>query len=152
MCCPGQVQNLAGQVHFPCWLPSLARANISCNIHFSSINRPLVIIKEIKGDTLPKRWHPPTISEDNYTIIAVSNKHHLAEWAINQWQTKSLLDIIPSAHFCIGGHNPSHVFCNVAIIPPVHFYRVDRIPSANFPTRTKSLLWTKSLLLNFQGG
>ena len=25
-------------------------------------------------------------------------------------RTKSLPDIIPSAHFCIGGHNPSHVF------------------------------------------
>ena len=33
-------------------------------------------------------------------------------------RTKSLPDKIPSAHFCIGGHNSSHVFCNVDIIPP----------------------------------
>lgn len=40
-------------------------------------------------------------------------------------RTKSLPDIIPSAHFCIGGHKPSHVLCNVDIIPPAHFYKVD---------------------------
>ena len=28
----------------------------------------------------------------------------------NGIRTKFLLHIIPSAHFCIGGHNPSHVF------------------------------------------
>ena len=54
-------------------------------------------------------------------------------------RTKSLPDKIPSAHFCIGGHNPSHVFCNVDIIPPTLFYKVDKIPSVNFPTRTKPL-------------
>ena len=54
-------------------------------------------------------------------------------------RTKSLPDKIPSAHFCIGGHNPSHVFCNVDIIPPTLFYKVDKIPSVNFPARTKPL-------------
>ena len=53
--------------------------------------------------------------------------------------TKSLPDKIPSAHFCISGHNPSHVFCTVGIIPPTLFYKVDKIPSVNFPTRTKPL-------------
>ena len=43
-----------------------------------------LIIKEVKGGTLP------TISEDNYTIIAVGNPYHLAEWFINQWQTHGL--------------------------------------------------------------
>ena len=43
-----------------------------------------LIIKEIKGGTLP------TISEDNYTIIAVGNPYHLAELSINQWQTHGL--------------------------------------------------------------
>ena len=32
-------------------------------------------------------------------------------------RTISLPDEIPSAHFCIGGHNPFRVFCNVGIIP-----------------------------------
>ena len=69
----------------------------------------------------------------------------------HECRTKSLPDEIPSAQFCIGGHNPSHVFCNVDIIPPAQFYEVDRIPSVNFSARSKSRLWTKSLLLNFQG-
>ena len=30
-------------------------------------------------------------------------------------RTISLPDKIPSAHFCIGGHNPFRVFCNVII-------------------------------------
>ena len=54
-------------------------------------------------------------------------------------RTISLPDEIPSAHFCIGGHNPFHVFSNVDIIPPALFYKVDKIPSVNFPTRTKPL-------------
>ena len=62
-------------------------------------------------------------------------------------RTISLPDIILSAHFCIGGHNPSHVLCNMDIIPPAHFYQVDRIPSVNFPAKIKFLE-----LLNFQGG
>ena len=37
---------------------------------------------------------------------------------LNRSWTKPLPDKIPPAHFCTGGHNPSHVFCNGAIIPP----------------------------------
>ena len=58
---------------------------------------------------------------------------------LRECRTKSLPDIIPSAHFCIGGHNSFRVFCNVDIIPPALFYKVDKIPSVNFPTRTKPL-------------
>ena len=36
----------------------------------------------------------------------------------NGIRTISLPDEIPSAHFCIGGHNPFRDFCNVDIIPP----------------------------------
>ena len=54
-------------------------------------------------------------------------------------RTKSLPDKIPSAHFCIGGHNPSHVFLQRGHNPPTLFYKVDKIPSVNFPTRTKPL-------------
>ena len=37
-------------------------------------------------------------------------------------------------------------------VTPRIFYKVDKTPSVNFPTRTKSLLRTKSHLLNFQSG
>ena len=38
---------------------------------------------------------------------------------------------IPPAQFCIGGYNPPPP------PPPTLFYKVDKIPSANFPTRIK---------------
>ena len=44
------------------------------------------------------------------------------------WRTKSPSDKIPSAHFCIGGRNPLHVFYKVDIIPFETFYRMDIIP------------------------
>ena len=59
-------------------------------------------------------------------------------------RTIFLPDEIPSAHFCIGGHNPFRVFCNVDIIRlPALFYKMDKIPSVNFqlgqnPSRLKS--------------
>ena len=65
--------------------------------------------------------------------------------SFTECMTKSLPDIIPSAHFCIGGHNPSRVFLKRGYNPFRSFLQVDRIPSVNFPTTTKSLL------LNFQG-
>ena len=50
--------------------------------------------------------------------------------SFTECRTKSLPDIIPSAHFCIGGlMSLPCFFCNVDIIPPAHFYK-----------------WTESLL------
>ena len=63
--------------------------------------------------------------------------------ASNGIRTKSLPDKIPSAHFCIGGHNPSHVFCNVDIITP---------PPPPPPPPLFFTRWTKSLPWIFQLG
>ena len=53
-------------------------------------------------------------------------------------RTISPSDKIPSAHFCVGGQNPLHVFYKVDIIPFETFYRMDIIPLVIFT------MWKKS--------
>ena len=79
----------------------------------------------------------------------VSRKQNLRyQYFLIRYYLKRYTDNIPPgrnplAHFCIGGHNPFPVFCNMDIIPPppppALIYKVDKVPSVNFPTKTKTL-------------
>ena len=57
-------------------------------------------------------------------------------------RTISLPDKIPSAHFCIGGHNHFRVFCNEDIIPPALVLQGGQNP---FLTYILDKIWQKPL-------